>query len=218
MTTFDSQGASAQVGDAKFDEVVGPLVPFIYATARKYVSRTSQPVTLWCMDVDEVVQISLFQLWLAYQRTPIDNFKAYARRVVHNEAVNLVRRRKREPVQRLQTGDDGEFYQGNQVHPRSLDEASDPQEVVAQQEYERELLMKVGGVVSKLPTCQKEAMICHLKEKIDNVLVLVDVFSEYDLHIQDMNWPVEKRELQSRKASVSPARRKVIEALKNGTD
>jgi hypothetical protein len=73
-------------------------------------------------------------------------------------------------------------------------------------------------VVSTLPPLQKEAMICHLKEKIDNVLLLVEVFSKHGLYIQNMDWPTEKRKLQSRKSSVSPARQKVVEALKNGTD
>jgi RNA polymerase sigma factor (sigma-70 family) len=215
METPGSPGPSTDDddGDLTFDELVARHEAYIRLQAQKYVFRIFGFVEGWKQDVDDVVQQTLFQLWLAYRRISIENFRAYARQIVRNETINLMRRYKRDIVQRLQKGDDGEIYLSNQIYLHSLDESSDPQSIVERQERQRELMVKVGDAVVDLPDCQREAMVCKLWEEIDEGLQIIEeALRKHGLET-NKSWPEGKKEKQRLQSSLSPARRKLKRLL-----
>lgn len=218
MTLFDSEDLLRHESDLEFDVLVKPLIPYINALARKSVIRIFGYVDLWEHDVDDIVQQTLIQLWLAYRRTSIGNIRAYARRIVHHETINVLRRRRPDIVLRLQRGDDGEVYLDNQLYAQSQDEASDPQRVVEQQEQRCELMTGVGEAVSDLPAHQRDAMICELREKIDEGLQFIEAALQKRGVDSNKDWPEGKREKQRLQASLSPARRKLKEMFETYTE
>src|SRR5690348_6594 len=96
--------------------------------------------------------------------------KAYIRRIVYSEIVDMTRRQKR-PVQPLPEDEEGEIYSGKLLVSPS-EGMADPAEVVEQREEVRGRMQEVVGVVLQLPTRQQHAMICTLQDRVDDPRLL----------------------------------------------
>src|SRR5258707_5362453 len=73
--------------------------------------------------------------------------------------------------------------------------------------------VKAAAAISTLPPRQKDAMTALLHERLDNLILVVDSFKEFDMDIEAARWPAEEDEKRLRKASISAARRSVARSM-----
>lgn len=157
--------------------------------------------------VDDLIQNSRIKLWLALRKgVSIHSLKGLIRQIVHNEFINLVRQHK--PSLSLPLDDDGELRQGKPITGKSTD-LDNPERVVEQEMMVDELLHTAAVGVATMRPCQKQAMICSLKETVEDVPQLKAIFEEHGVEIDAVVWPEEKSEVVRLKTSLSPARRRM---------
>lgn len=185
---------------------------YIRSLARKYIAyrrKTIHPDAL-DMEMDDLAQQTRIKVWLAWCKQPLTNPRAYINRVSHNESVTMIRRDK--PAGTLPVDDDGELYQGEMVLDSSL--AQDPSEVVEQEETLKGYIVEVVKAVAAMPRCQQRAMLCLLKERIDDSLTLINACRAHNIDIENIDWPTKKSELQSAKSLISASRKQMRDRLK----
>ncbi len=85
----------------------------------------------------------------------------------------------------------------------------DPANVFSQQQAFAECLIKLTVDVMTLPAGQARAMICHLKDTVDDPQALNAAFKLYGVDIDEVNWPTDKRELQSSRTLLNLAKKKL---------
>jgi hypothetical protein len=91
----------------------------------------------------------------------------------------------------LPVDDDGELYRGNVIITQG-EGMRDPAYEVEQEEYLTNSLTQTVDEVLALPSCQQRAVICSLKDRIDNVLLLIETFREHQVDIEQVSWPEER--------------------------
>src|SRR5712691_4050411 len=89
MDTSDLDGISAYVSDSDIVEFLYLHLSYVHVLARQVFSRSVGP---W--DSDDLAQESLLKLLLTLRRTPITSPTAYIKRVVHSQAIDIVRKHK----------------------------------------------------------------------------------------------------------------------------
>ena len=189
-----------------YEQLLVRLDTYIRDLACKNIPRDSIPPEVLDLEVDELAQNVRIKFWLAMRREAIMHHKAYIRRIVQTEVVNMIRKYNRGGS--LPLDDDGELRQG-QVLMMTRQYMSDPADEVEYQEsmaHSTDTLLK--GVL-QLPSQQQRAVVCTLKEKVDDLLPLVELFANHNLDIRNMNWSQDKSEMQSLRTSLSVARRKL---------
>lgn len=165
-------------------------------------TRIAHPAVLDLL-VDDLIQNSRVKLWLALKVSTIGNLKSYIRQIVHHEFINLVRQHK--PVLPLPIDDDGELLAGKLMVTQS-EEMDNPERIFEQEEAVASLLDRTTCGVPKLSPKQKRAMICSLKERVDNILQLTEVFKSHGIDVEAFQWPEIKDEVKGLKANLSAAR------------
>lgn len=206
MNTFRHLGPSDSDGDFSTEELLEQHDPYIVALARKQVPRNiTSPETL-ADDIDELAQNTRIRLWMSLQKGSIANPRAYIRSIVYTEAVNMVRRHK--PAFQLPLDDYGELYQGRLLLSPG-EGMQDPSVELEEEEMTTEFIQTTVDAVLKLPPRQQQAMICSLKDQLDNILTLVESFRDKQVDIESMHWPEEKDEAQRLYASLSIAWKKL---------
>lgn len=163
------------------------------------------------LEVDELVQKVRIKLWRVLKEKDIAYPKSYIWRVVRNEFVDMLRRMK--PVYALPVDQDGEVYCGNVLVQSGVGMA-DPLDEVEQQDDVANCMKKTVDAVLQLPDRQQFAMICSLRERVDDLMQLVSAFKKRRIDIEGLQWPQEKSEKLVLQASLSYARRKVATYLK----
>jgi hypothetical protein len=88
-----------------------------------------------------------------------------------------------------------------------------PEDVVEQETIIAELLETAAIGVLTMSPCQMEAMICCLKETVEDISQLVMIFRKYGIEIEEVQWPADKDARVRLKASVSPVRKKMRSVL-----
>jgi DNA-directed RNA polymerase specialized sigma24 family protein len=155
-------------------------------------------------EVDDLSQKALITFWQKIIDLQITYPKAYLTHVVRTRCIDMVRQRKNMATSPLLLDQDGELYQGNLLLIPG-DGMRDP--VV---EFERkEMIAEVVDDVLKLPTIQRYAMICMLKDEVGDTFPLVEIFAKHGIDIETINWPEDPLELQKLKSSLSVARKKL---------
>jgi len=181
----------------------------IVSSAKKVVLRNSSrliPPELISLLIDEVSQNVRFKLWKALQEKHIHYLPSYIGRMVYHEFINVLRQRKEACF--LSTNDYGELEQGYVLISGS-DEMEDPASIIEKKEELAELFARVVDALLHLPPCQQKAMISSLKDRVDDLIQLAEAFRASEVDIELVDWPEEKNELQSLKASISVARKKL---------
>ncbi len=180
--------------------------PFLVILARKSIPQDlSHPDTL-DLDIDELVQSVRIKLWQALRRRPIAHLPAYIRCIVRTEVVNMVRGRK--PTYPLPVTDEGELYQGNVLMTFS-EGMQDPSYEIEQKEAVAGHLIQTVNAVVNFPPVQQRAMICYLKDRLENIAQVVDAFRAHEITIEQEQWPEQKENLHSYRTSVIIARNKL---------
>ena len=132
--------------------------------------------------------------------------RAYILSIVHSLIIDRLRRNK--PIVGLPLDEYGEITQGR-IWASSDEDTMDPAcEFERKVRYQRCVTQVVRDIAS-LPVCQRNAMICLLKDEVEDIQPLADEFRKYGIDIAVLHWPNEKKQLISCKASLSIARKKM---------
>lgn len=201
-------GLSPYDSDPPVEELLEAIDPYIVAQVEKILA--GRPDIAPRLERDELAQRVRINLWHALQRRPIRNLKAYVRRIVHNEFVNVLRGR--EPPLPLPATGDGEILEGN-ILVTPGEGMADPAFEVEEQEAIAKSAEKAAAAISTLPPRQKDAMTALLYERLDNLILIVDSFRHFDVDIAAARWPVEEDEKRLLKSSISAARRSVARSM-----
>lgn len=206
METPNLPGPSAYDSDFDVDAVLEQYDEYVVALARKNIPHNVAPPEVLDLEIDELAQNSRIKFWLALQKRQITYPKTYLRYIVQSESVNLLRQHK--PLLSLPADEDGELYQGDLLIIPS-EGMQDPLDELEREEMIADYITKAVDDVLKLPACQQFAMICSLKDQLDDVLLLIEEFKDHQVGIEEINWPEEKEEIQRVRASLSLARKKL---------
>jgi DNA-directed RNA polymerase specialized sigma24 family protein len=180
---------------------------YILALARRNVPRQVSSPETFDLEADELAQNTRIKFWQALQKKEqIVNTRAYVRCIVRNEAVNMVRAHK--PGLPLQVDTDGELCCGN-TRISISDGMQDPAYSLEQAEAWTDCVKDVAAAIHTLPPRQRQAMICSLKEQVDDVQLLSGPFRDFEMDIETAQWPEEKDDIQRLKASLSASRKKL---------
>lgn len=154
--------------------------------------------------IEELVQRVRIKFWQALEKQSISYYKAYIRQIIFHEIANLWRQHR--PESSLALDAEGEpYYTYSPL--KYCESLQDPAEIVNQQESAQELLHWTAIQMARLPHVQRHAMICELKEKVDDLSELMRVFQRNHLTVDVFHWPEFKQAKHNLKASVSPARK-----------
>ncbi len=111
-----------------------------------------------------------------------------------------------DPLLSLPIDENGELYHGHVLFAKG---APDPASEVEQEELIADCMAKVVDDVLTLPSRQQQAMICSLKELLEDILPLIRAFKRRGVNIEAVRRPEQKDEAQRLMASLSIARRKL---------
>ncbi len=206
--TIGLPGVGPDDSDPDIEEILEQVDPYIVAQVEKILAGS--PDIAPRMERDELAQRVRINLWRALQERPIRNIKAYVRRMVHNEFVNVLRGR--EPPLPLPMTEDGEMLEGN-ILVTPGEGMADPALEVEEQEAVANGAEKAAAAISTLPQRQKDAMTALLYERLDNLILVVDSFKQFDMDIEAARWPAEEDKKHLLKSSISAARRSVARSL-----
>jgi len=118
----------------------------------------------------------------------------------------MVRRYQSAPLDhRLFEDEDYVLFQGDIIREGLQNSELEFEQKEAFEDYMTETI----EAVLRLPPRQRYAMICSLKDKLDDVLPFIDALKNHNVDIERINWPEKKDELQSLRASLSIARKKL---------
>ncbi|MDQ2714757.1 MAG: sigma-70 family RNA polymerase sigma factor [Chloroflexota bacterium] len=203
---------SAYDSDSSIETILVQFEPYIVRLAQEVFGRYSTYSELQHPEIDDIVQEALIKFWQALQEREITHPRAYLRRVVYHEFVNVCRRN-RVTLLPLPLDSEGEIRHGQVIAGRS-EELDDPECVFEQRSAQADLMEHLAdAVVTELPPRQKRAMICSLRDRVDDVLMLVAAFQEHREDIAQAEWPQQREAVQRLKASLSPARQKIADYM-----
>lgn len=211
MKISNLPGPSAYDSDF-VDAVLEQHDEYIVALARKNTPHSVAPSEVLDLEIDELAQNSRIKLWLALQKRQITHPKSYIRCIVQTESVNMLRQHKL--ILPLPVDEDGELDQGDLLILAG-EGMQDPLDELEREEMIADYITKAVDDVLKLPARQQLAMICSLKERIDDVLLLIETFKDHQTDIEAVSWPEEKEEIQKIRASLSVAQKKLRAAKKS---
>jgi DNA-directed RNA polymerase specialized sigma24 family protein len=209
MTISILRGASPCDSDYdanEIDEILRQNDDYILTLARKKVPRHITSPELLDLEIQELAQRSRIKLWRTLQQSRVTHIKAYIRCIVHSASMDMIRNYK--PDLPLPLDEEGELYQGN-VLVTPCEGMQDPLYELEQKEAATEYITQAVDMLRTLPPCQRRVMICSLKDQLDDVLTLAQVFKNFEIDIEAVRWPSKKKEMQNLRASLSIARKKL---------
>lgn len=159
------------------------------------------------LEVDEIIQRVRIKLWQALEKRDIQYPYAYIKLIIQSEFIDMQRRKKPYlsfSIDEEPTHDEVEIAARHMV---------DPAEAMAQQIDASTRLKEMTRAVLALPPRQQYAMICSLKERVDDLKQLIEAFKEYKMDIQGIQWPTGKPEKQLLHASLVPAKKTLAKSL-----
>ena len=207
MQHTSSSTASSQTSKLDTNEWLEEHDLYIRSQARAQVNRKRNMLHPDAreMEIDDLAQQTRIKIWLGQQKTTISNPKAYIRRVVHNESVTMIRQYK--PTTSLPVDEEGELYACESLFHSTA--TQDPSGVIEQEEAEQFYRRETVHAISTLPTRQRQAMLCALKERVDDLLAWHNMCKDYNINMDVIEWPKNGKALQSMRSSLSAARNKL---------
>jgi DNA-directed RNA polymerase specialized sigma24 family protein len=159
---------------------------------------------------DEIAQLVRIKLIRPLAEKRIENLPSYVRTTVRHEVSGYLRQHK--PFHPLIMNEDGEVCGGEALVSLSQG-MGDPQIEVEQNEAFAEMLKRLVEAILMLPAMQRRAMICSLREQMDDPSLLIHAFRQLHVDITAVVWPTDRTERQKLQASCSPARRTLARRL-----
>jgi DNA-directed RNA polymerase specialized sigma24 family protein len=187
-------------------EILQRYDAYIVALARAKMPRTVVPLALLTDEREELAQRVRIKLWQTLQKRRVVNLKAYIDCIVFTEVIDLLRRHRSPLPLPL---DDDEEYSWEDVLGVPPKDTHDPAQEIEQEEALDALTKEVAAALLHLPPRQFQAMLCALKDRIDDVLPLIDALKKNGVNIDEIHWPQAKNEVKNWRISLSIARRKL---------
>jgi RNA polymerase sigma factor (sigma-70 family) len=201
-----SYGPTVQCDDHKIAAIVEQHDSYIIDLARRYVPRSRIAREVLDLEIDELAQNTRIKLWSALCKKQIKNIKAYIRIIVRNEAINMLRENKYN-TSPLVLDEDGELLQGKLVG--AGEQMQDPADYLEHTEAVAECTSKATHSILALPPRQQHAMACALKDRIADILPLVEVLNRCGFNIEAASWSQDVKEKQRLRSSLVVARKKL---------
>ena len=201
---LDASAIGGEYDSNEINAILRQNDDYIVALAREKVPRHIVSPEMLDLEIHELAQRSRIKLWRALQKNRITNIKPYIKCIVRSESVDMVRRYK--PHLPLPVDEDGELFQGNALLAPG-EGMQDPLYELEQKEMAEEYITQAVDVLRSFPPCQRQVMICSLKDQVDDVSTLTKAFKKFEIDV--VSWPSEKEEVIKLKASLSAARKKL---------
>lgn len=181
----------------------------IRAAARKAIPRRLFSQEVLDLEIDDLTQAVRIKLWQMLQKKhAILNPKTYIYYMARSGAIDMVRRHKQ--IVALSLDEYGELVQDMLfITMKASQEVQDPACVLEEWETLHEYISKASELIVQLPLQQRLALICALKERLEDVRPLGRALWEKGIDIEVVNWPEGEVEQHRLKASVSQARKKL---------
>jgi DNA-directed RNA polymerase specialized sigma24 family protein len=160
------------------------------------------------LETDELVQRVRIKFWHALEDKHIDFPKTYIKRIVNSEFIDMVRRIKPNYTLDLPMDEEGEIYQGHMLITPSSGMA-DPSVEYEERVEAGERMQEIVDAVLTLPARQQQAIICDMRDRVDDLDALTKAFKKRKTAIEMWQWPQQKKEKTLLRASLNYARLKV---------
>ena len=183
----------------------GYIISQVHRLGRCY-SRDIHPAVL-DLELEVCIERVRTKLWQALEKRVIYYPYAYIKLIIQSEFIDMKRRQK--PYLSVSI-DEGLTHAEVEIATRHM---ADPAETVAQQMDASTCLKEMIQAVLALPPRQQNAMICSLKERVDDLRQLIEAFKVYKMDIQAIQWPAGKAEKQLLHASLVPAKKTLAKSL-----
>jgi DNA-directed RNA polymerase specialized sigma24 family protein len=187
------------------------LDSFIKSLAQKQVPRNAVFTDSLYDRIDELTQRIRLKFNEQLQKRDITNPKAYLYSIARTEAVNMVREHRQ--MLPLPESEEGEGQLSNAMSMVSED-MQDPAEILVRKEAEGEQIATLVKETDELFPVQQNALLHQLKERIEDVLPLVDALKDVGIDVEMASQPDDEKVASSR-TSLSIVRKKLRAALKN---
>ncbi len=159
------------------------------------------------LELDDIMQQVRIKFWRALERETIHYPYAYIKLIIQSQFIDMLRRQKHHLFLSL---DDELIHDEIEIGASPI---ADPAEIVVQQMDVSSSLQEMIKAVLALPPRQRYAMICLLKERVDDLRGLIEAFGANKMDIQTIRWPAEKAEKQLLQASLVPAKKRLARML-----
>lgn len=159
------------------------------------------------LDKDDIAQLVLIKFWQALQKRNIIHPRAYIKRMIYNEFVNMWRGCKL--TLPLSINDDEEEVRDSSAILIPCEEKDLPEFQVEQEDTAFLCANRAARAIGALAPRQKRAMECSLYEHLDDPEQFKNAFKIYGLHMDNAKWPAKKADRQLLNASLSAARTNV---------
>lgn len=200
------ENARRESGAASIDEVLHEVNRMLKRIAREQLPGGIVRRGTEEMEAEDLAQHTLIKLWEEMQKKTITHYRAYARSILHNAAMDMARRAR--PAGQLPLNEHGELS-GGQVLCTGIEVADDPMSQIERQDTLVCSIRMMVNDVLQLPPQQRRAMICELKDQIADLLPIAEAFWERGVDIRVINWSQDQRELHSQRVSLAVARKKL---------
>src|SRR5579859_3469429 len=171
MTTSATTGEhSTGLPTIDIEETLKRCDPYIVAQVRELIRRNphiAHPAVL-DLEMDELVQRVRVKFWHALSVRGVDYSRAYIKRIVHSEFIDMLRSKKPQRTLPLPMDEEGELYQGAMLVTVSGG-MSDPADVVEERYEAIDCMEEVANAVLQLAPRQQYAMVCSLSDRVDDL-------------------------------------------------
>ncbi len=159
--------------------------------------------SLQMVEIEELEQRTRIKFWRTLEKHQIHHPRSYIKHIIYSEFHDMVRQQK---VQ-IALVDDEEGDEEETLH------TPDPADEVERREEDIAFLHKLVRLVLKLPRRQQFAMICLLKDQVDDLALLTRTFQQYAVDINNIQWPCNSAGRKLLQASLYLARQTLARQL-----
>ena len=213
---FDTDAVGTQEQNTDIEALLSEYDPYLIRQVQERMRLHPDLVrpALLDLETDELVQRVRIKFWHALTEKHIEYPKTYLKRIVNSEFIDLVRRIKPHYMLDLPVDEEGELYQGHMLITPSAGMA-DPSIEYEEQVEARERMQEIVDAVLTLPVRQQHAMICEMRDRVDDLDALTNAFKERKADIERWQWPQQKNEKLLLRASLAYARLKIDRQVKD---
>src|SRR5450755_404711 len=166
------------------------------------------------LETDDLIQRVRIKFWHTLQDKRIEYPKTYIKRIVHSEFIDMVRRLKPQYALALPVDEEGELYQGDMLIAPGAG-MNDPAFEYEEQVALTSRIKEVVDAVLQLPERQQRAIICTLRDRVDDIDALAQEFKERKTDLTAWQWPQGHSEKLLLRASLAYARNKIGLSMKD---
>lgn len=212
----DATNGQATVKQTEIEAVLAEYDPYLIRQVHDCMHLHADVIRAEVLDLetDELVQRVRIKFWHALEDKHIDFPKTYIKRIVNSEFIDMVRRLKPNYTLDLPVDDEGEIYQGHMLITPSTGMA-DPSIEYEERVEASERMQEIVDAVLTLPARQRQAMICDMRDRVDDLDALTNAFKKRKAVIEAWQWPQQKKEKTLLRASLNYARVKVNLQMNN---